>query len=77
MGSLPETGIQFFTLRYLRCHVVTKSVLYTLSSAVHGDAGKMRSNHESSGRLEETKNNKKIIKLSHQKVFAVICERFQ
>jgi len=75
MGSLPETGIQVFTLRYLHCHVVTKRFLYTLSSAVH--TGKMRSNNESSGRLEDTKNNKKYIKLSHQKVFAIICERFQ
>lgn len=60
MWSLPETGNQFFTLLYLHGHVVTKSFLYTLSSAVH--AGKMRSNHESSGRLEETKNNKKNYK---------------
>ena len=45
MGSLPETGIQFFTLRYLHCHVVTKSFLYTLSREVHIE--KMRSNHES------------------------------
>lgn len=60
MGSTPETGIQF--LHYDTCTVMLslKVFLFTLSSVVH--AGKIRSNPESSGHLEEAKNNKKNYK---------------
>ena len=49
-----------FKLRRVKLHVVTKSYLYTLSSAVKTSNVniEIRSDDASSGRLQEVKNNR-------------------